>query len=227
MTGSNSPDRLSAMDEIKTLTPEEFFNGALFRNVKKMPALFVIDRVKHMGTEEINPAAAWVFTEPAKVTAKKDGTGVTVTEDGEVFVRRSVKAGKKAPAGFRLAEHDDFTGHSFGMEPVEQSGFAKMFREAMTHHDGQLEPGTYELVGPKINGNPEKLAHHTLLRHGDDEITEIPDLRTINPADAFEILKKIFTDFLERGIEGVVWAGADNKRVKLRTKDFFGDPNRW
>lgn len=215
------------MDEIKNLVPDEFFNNALFRNVKKMPALFVIDRVKHIGTEEINPAAAWVFSEPSKVTAKKDGTGVTVTGRGEVFVRRSVKAGKKAPPGFILAEHDDFTGHSFGMEPVAQSGFAKMFHEALAHHDGPLETGTYELCGPKLNGNPENLPRHTLLRHGDDEVTEIPDLRTVNPDDAFEILKKIFADFLARGIEGVVWAGTDNKRVKLRTKDFFGDPNRW
>lgn len=215
------------MDEIKTLTPKEFFNGALFRNVKKMPALFVIDRVKRLAIDEINPISAWVFSEPSVITAKKDGTGVTVTEDGEHFVRRSVKAGKKAPPGFRLAEHDPFTGHSFGMEPVEQSGFAKMFHEALVCHDGPLEPGTYELVGPKINGNPEKLERHTLLRHGDEEIFEVPDLRTINPEDAFEILKKIFADFRMRGIEGVVWAGADNKRVKLRTNDFFGDPNRW
>lgn len=214
------------MDEIKNLVPEEFFNNALFRNVKKMPALFVIDRIKHVGTTEINPKAAWVFNEPAKATAKKDGTSITVTGNGDVFARRSVKAGKKAPAGFILAEHDDFTGHSFGIEPVEQSGFAKMFKEALAHHDGPLEPGTYELVGPKINGNPEKLDRHTLLRHGDEEMTEIPDLRKINPDDAFEILKKIFEGFKDRGIEGVVWAGADNKRVKLRTKDFFGDPQR-
>lgn len=205
---------------------DPLFTQEPFRNVQKMPALFVIDRARHIATREINPAAAWIFTEPARATIKRDGTSITVTDDGKVFARRAVKKGKNAPAGFRLAEVDPITGHAFGVEPVEQSGFYKMFQEAVEPFYTPLTPGTFELVGPKINGNPENMPSHILLRHGAETAVEIPDMRNVRPEDAFDLLHEIFTDFKERGIEGVVWHGADNKRAKLRVKDFFGDPNR-
>jgi hypothetical protein len=215
------------IDELDTRnTTDDLLNGPIFRNVKKMPALFVIDRLKHIGTDVLNDAATWIFNEPSTVTVKRDGTGIAVADDGRIFARRSVRKGKKAPEGFVLAELDPFTGHAFGSEPIETSGFIKMFREAVENLEEPLTPGTFELTGPKINGNPEGLARHALFRHGVEVITDIPDMRTVDPDNAFEILKNIFTDFKKRGIEGVVWAGADNKRVKLRVYDFFGDPNR-
>lgn len=211
----------------KVATPKEeagFVHDGKYRNVKKMPALFVIDREAHLATTELNEKATWIFDEPSRATLKKDGTSVTVTEDGKIYARRSVKKGKKAPPGFILAEVDPYTGHSFGLEPVEQSGFAKMFTEAA---DGQkLEPGTYELCGPKINGNPESLTAPRLMSHGSEEATEIPDMRTMPKEQAFETLKGIFADYKSRGIEGVVWWGENGKRTKLRVYDFFGDPHR-
>lgn len=203
---------------------DTFVHDEQYRNVKKMPALFVIDREAHIATTDINEPAAWIFDEPARATIKRDGTSVTVSEDGTIYARRMVRRGKKAPAGFIPAETDSYTGNTFGLEPVEQSGFAKMFKEASA---GQtLTPGTYELCGPKINGNPEGLTSHKLLSHGDDAAVEIPDMRTVPREEAFEKLKSIFEDYKERGIEGVVWWGADGKRTKLRVKDFFGDPHR-
>lgn len=218
--------------EIMTVIEEEnrserngdFIHDEKFRNVKKMPALFVIDRIKHQATTEINEAASWIFTEPSRATIKRDGTSITVTDDGQILARRSVRKGKKAPQGFILAEIDSFTGHSFGLEPMEQSGFAKMFAQASAGET--LAPGTYELCGPKINGNPENLTEPKLLLHGSDEATEIPDMTKMDRNDAFETLKTIFLDYHERGIEGVVWWGSHGKRTKLRVKDFFGDPNR-
>jgi hypothetical protein len=203
---------------------DTFVHDEQYRNVKKMPALFVIDREAHVATTDINESAAWIFDEPARPTIKRDGTSVTVSEDGTIYARRMVRRGRKAPAGFIPAETDSYTGNTFGLEPVEQSGFAKMFKEASA---GQtLAPGTYELCGPKINGNPESLTSHKLLSHGDDAAVEIPDMRTIPREEAFETLKGIFAGYKKRGIEGVVWWGADGKRTKLRVKDFFGDPQR-
>lgn len=201
-----------------------FVHAPEFRNVKKMPALFSIDREAHVATENINPNAAWIFEEPSKATLKKDGTSITVNERGEFYARRMVKKGKKAPEGFIPAETDAYTGHTFGLEPIEQSGFAKMFRQAA---EGKvLSPGTYKLCGPKINGNPEGLEAPALMQHGEEEASEIPDMRTMPKEEAFSQLKAIFADYKNRGIEGVVWWGADGKRAKLRVKDFFGDPNR-
>lgn len=206
---------------------DPLFESGLFRNTRKMTALFEIDRVKHVGTDVVNEKSAWVFTEPAVATVKRDGTGVLVTAEGEVLVRRSVKKGKRVPEGFRLAEVDAFTGHMFGVEPVAQSGFKAMMEEALPKTGQLLEPGTYELCGPKINGNPERLDAHVLIRHGAEVLPAVPDMRTVAPDDAFELLKVLFKDLQADGVEGVVWWGADDKRVKLRVKDFFGDANRW
>lgn len=206
---------------------DPLFESGLFRNTRKMTALFEIDRVKHVGTDVVNEKSAWVFTEPAVATVKRDGTGVLVTDSGEVLVRRSVKKGKRVPEGFRLAEVDAFTGHMFGVEPVAQSGFKAMMEEALPKTGQLLEPGTYELCGPKINGNPERLDAHVLIRHGAEVLPAVPDMRTVAPDDAFELLKVLFKDLQADGVEGVVWWGTDDKRVKLRVKDFFGDANRW
>jgi hypothetical protein len=215
------------MKTIETAAPEidPMFKSGLFRNTRKMTALFEIDRVNHVGTDVVNEKSAWVFTEPTVATVKRDGTGVVITEDNEVLVRRSVKKGKRVPEGFRLAEVDAFTGHMFGVEPVAQSGFKALMEEALL--DASFWPGTYELCGPKINGNPEGLDEHVLIRHGAEVLPVIPDMRTVDPGDAHILLKPIFADLKERGVEGVVWWGTDDKRVKLRAKDFFGDTNRW
>ena len=211
------------------ITPnvDPMFKSGLFRNTRKMTALFEIDRVNHVGTDVINDKSAWVFTEPAVATVKRDGTGVLITTEGEILVRRSVKKGKRIPQGFRLAETDPFTGHMFGVEPMEQSGFKAMLQEALPATGKTLEPGTYELCGPKVNGNPEGFDTHVLIRHGAEVLPVIPNMQTVNPAEAFVLLKEIFTELKEQGVEGVVWWGADDKRVKLRVKDFFGDTNRW
>lgn len=213
--------------EVAKPTIDPLFESGLFRNTRKMTALFEIDRANHIGTDVVNEKSAWVFTEPAVATVKRDGTGVLVSPEGEILIRRSVKKGKRVPDGFRLAEIDPFTGHMFGVEPVAQSGFKKMMEEAMLSVGVGLKPGTYELCGPKINGNPEGFNKHMLIRHGSEELATIPDMRTVAPDDAYPLLKELFVGFKARGVEGVVWWGADDKRVKLRAKDFFGDENRW
>lgn len=48
-------------------------------------------------------------------------------------------------------------------------------------------------------------------------------MRNIDPNEAYEILEPLFAQFKKDNIEGIVWAGADGKRVKLRVADFFGD----
>lgn len=215
-----------AAAEQECAASENFLETEKYRNVKKMPALFVIDRTIHKATDAVNEKGAWVFEEPSTVTIKRDGTGITVTEDGKVYARRTVKKGRPVPPGFLLAELDTFTGHQFGLEPIEQSGFHKIFKEAAEGFDGNIPAGTYELLGPKLAGNPENLDKHLLAPHGTEEATEIPDMRNIPREQAYEILKPIFAGYKERGIEGVVWWGADGKRTKLRVYDYWGDPNR-
>lgn len=197
-----------------------------FRNTKKMTALFVIDRVNHIAINEINEKSEWIFHEEATATIKADGTGILIDENNKAFARRSVKKGKKAPENYVEFEVDSFTGHSFGIEPIDQSGFKKFFYEALDNFEGDLEPGTYELIGPKINKRYTDLDKHVLVKHGSEVAITIPDMRNVEPDEAYETLEPLFAQFKKDNIEGIVWAGAEGKRVKLRVTDFFGDDSR-
>ena len=72
--------------------------------------------------------------------------------------------------------------------------------------------GTYELIGPKINGNPEALEKHALVRHGLN--LEVP-LHGTNPTP--ETLIGICRDY---GWEGVVWHHPDGHMAKLKVRDY-------
>lgn len=71
-----------------------------------------------------------------------------------------------------------------------------------------FQDGTYECCGPKINGNPENLPDHILIKHG-AEILDVP--RT----------KKGIHEFLKNNnIEGIVFAHPDGRMCKIRRADF-------
>lgn len=87
---------------------------------------------------------------------------------------------------------------------------------------------TFELIGPKINGNPEKVTADELRIHGQEKATGFPSIQDILDSDEpFEVLKPIFADFRAKHIEGIVFwiADADGSliepRFKVRCKDFF------
>lgn len=87
----------------------------------------------------------------------------------------------------------------------------KCHREAFIAAGGSssLADGTYELIGPKVQGNPEQWPDHRLVKHGCITLDDAP--RT------FEGL----CDYLSSGrIEGVVWHHTDGRMVKIKGKDF-------
>jgi hypothetical protein len=81
-----------------------------------------------------------------------------------------------------------------------------MHREARV---GCLTNGTYELCGPKIGKNPERLIGYVLIPHGDASF-EISD-RT------YEGIRK---SLVGMPIEGLVFWHPDGRRAKIRRKDF-------
>jgi hypothetical protein len=200
--------------------------------VRKIPTLFVRDPAdrRHV-TREVAPGCEWVLAGEGVPTRKYDGTCVLVYldrghRDGpkrRVFVRREVKVGHPVPDGFwgGPIDHDPLTGNQVGWVPYESSGFARFIDEAMVGWDsvfavdagearlaGHVGP-TYELCGPKINGNPEGFARHTLVRHG---VTRLDDC----PRD-FDGLR----DWLAaHDFEGVVWHHPDGRMAKLKRRDF-------
>lgn len=176
--------------------------------MRKIPTLFVRDPDdrKHV-LNEVTPGCEWVLAGEGVATRKYDGTCCMF--DGEDWwARREVKAGKEPPPNFVQMEHDETTGKTVGWEPAEQSGFAKFITEAIR---GDEEPGTYELIGPKVNGNPERVSEHVLIPHGKATISLAYPL-------TFEGLRERFTTDWPH--EGIVWHHPDGRMVKLKVRDF-------
>lgn len=181
--------------------------------MRKIPTLFQRDpdNRAHV-TREVNSEAAWVIEGEGRATRKYDGTCVMLDEDGQWWARREVKPGKKPPPRWVQVAHDEVTGKSMGWEPVEQSAFAKLHAEVMHNaliDKDDLDPGTYELVGPKVNGNPERFDGHRLVPHGQFELD--------SPGRTYDELES----WLQvHDYEGIVWHHPDGRMAKLKRRDF-------
>lgn len=167
---------------------------------------------------EIVPGAEWVVAGEGVATRKFDGTCCMV-RGGKLFKRYDAKKGRTPPHGFGpVQEPDRVTGRQPGWISVGDGPEDKWFMEAWnrtgdpdraTGVDCGLPDGTYELCGPKVQGNPEGCAVHFLIPHG---IEQLPDC----PRD-FEGLRQ----YLMGGrIEGVVWHHPDGRMAKIKGKDF-------
>lgn len=193
--------------------------------MKKIPMLLNMkfdDKGNRVITNEINPKAEFLFAaENVIATIKKDGTAAMLTEDGAWMMRRAVNKGKKEPEDFLLAEEDANTGKKFGWEPMENSAFRKFMIKAI-ENGSDFKPGTFELVGPKINGNPEGVDKEMLLRHGAHHADGFPTIHEIaeHKDDLIGFLTPFFEEFDRDGVEGIVFWADGVPAVKIRVKDF-------
>jgi hypothetical protein len=129
-----------------------------------------------------------------------------MVRDGKLFKRRELKGGKQAPEGFELADSDAVTGKVVGWMPVTDAPEDKYHAAAFRP---DLQDGTYELLGPSIQGNPEGYEDHRLLRHAAAEVLDAP--RT------FDGLRDWMAG---KDIEGLVWHHPDGRMAKLKLRDF-------
>jgi hypothetical protein len=158
---------------------------------------------------EVVPGAEWVLAGEGIATRKFDGTCCMV-RDGTLYKRYDAKAGKTPPAGFDPAQDPDpSTGHWPGWLPVGNGPDDRWHRDAAFNLDA-LPDGTYELCGPKVQGNPEGFDKHVLVPHGKAVLELCP--RT------FDTLREYLRDTT---IEGIVWHHTDGRMVKIKRKDFF------
>ncbi len=161
--------------------------------------------------DEVVPGAEWVLAGEGVATRKLDGTCCMI-RDGKLFKRYELKAGKMPPPNFEPAnEVDDNTGKQQGWVPVGSGPDDQYHRESM-HNSPGLADGTYELIGPKIQGNPEGFPVHTLVAHSDPGLV-MDDA----PARTFDAIR----DYLSSAPhEGIVWHHDDGRMVKIKRKDF-------
>ena len=179
--------------------------------MKKIPTIFKRGE-DHKVIPEPHPDCLWVFEGEGVATRKYDGTCVAIIE-GKYYKRREVKKGKNPPPDFIEVDYDPITGKRFGWVPVNFDDPADRYHvEAFNRlaEEGKIEDGTYELCGPKIQGNPENFPYHVLIKHSEAEV--FPDC----PRD-YEGLKEWLAD---KDIEGIVFHHPDGRMAKIKKRDF-------
>lgn len=198
--------------------------------MQKVKTVFVINREDgSIATPVPMESSKWVLEGEGVATVKFDGTSVLVRE-GRLFKRMDRKLTKQfgqkfrktrnmvlelhmfkeAPEGWEPCEPepDKKTGHWPGWVPVSEDKPEDKWHIEAFKSSGQLENGTYELVGPKIQANPYGLETHELWKHG-STVVEVP--RT------FEGIR----EWLEANDgEGLVFHHPDGRMSKVRRKDF-------
>jgi len=178
--------------------------------MQKIPTLFLRDPGKNLKylLDEVNPLCLWVLEGEGVATRKYDGTCCLI-KDGHFYKRREVKDPKPLPSNFIVCQFDPITKKHFGWVPVTGAAEDKFHREAINHQPN-LADGTYELIGPKVQGNPEAVESHVLVSHADAEVLE-------NAPRSFEGLQNYLRDF---PYEGIVWHHPDGRMAKIKRKDF-------
>jgi len=196
--------------------------------MKKIPTLFRRDPANRATViPEVTPGCEWVLAGEGVATRKYDGTAVLI-RDLIMYKRREAPFGRPLPPGFVLADTDDNTGKRVGWVPVDPSSpedrwHVEAFTRPLARFSDSdpavpvVEPiswpdGTYELVGPKVQGNPENFPSHTLIRHADAPVFPTAP-RDYGGLYAF-LTDPSFTH------EGLVWHHPDGRMAKLKHRDF-------
>ena len=213
--------------------------------MKKISTLFVVDySVNPDGeiTDKVRPENQWVYDELDVVATRKwDGTACAII-GGELYKRYDVKPTKKAfkdrakkmkyliPYNWVLDDFNTIPEHAIPCQDADMitghwphwvkcdrnNPQDKYFWEGYdTTSKGlwlKLEDATYELIGEKVGTNPENIKGHLLIQHG---VAKIDLLMSFS----FEDIKTYLSN-LNNNIEGIVFYGSDDKKCKIRKKDF-------
>lgn len=181
--------------------------------MKKIPTMFDRDwnGDKSRVVNAPHKDCGWVFDGEGWATIKIDGTSCMV-RDGKLYKRRELREKDlDDPADFELVMHDGETGRRVGWVPVGDGPEDRYHREAFA--DGPHGDGTYELIGPKVQGNPENVDRHMLIPHGEGRAGVLDP----QPPRDFDGLRAWLTG---RDLEGIVWHHTDGRMAKIKLRDF-------
>lgn len=177
--------------------------------MKKIPTLFERDWEgdRSLVTPKVHPNCEWVLAGEGVATRKLDGTCCLIRA-GKLYKRRELRQGETAPPLFERADFDEETGKTIGWVPCGV-GAEDKWHMAAFEKEPDLPDGTYELIGPKVQGNPEGWPGHQLILHGSIIEDNVP--RT------FEGLRNWLSI---QPIEGIVFHHPDGRRAKIKARDF-------
>lgn len=186
----------------------------------RIPTLFRRDPAdRRFVLPEIEPGAEWVVAGEGVATRKYDGVCVAYLPELDPTVRPAVAGaldGWWAQAKVRPgAEPPHFveveveaSGVRVGWEPAEGTRLAGPLAQAVAAMPGPPEPGTYELIGPKIGRDPEKVGRHVVIEHARADVVDAPR--------DYEGLRRWLH---AHPYEGVVWRHPDGRMVKVKRRD--------
>ena len=183
----------------------------------KMPCLFVREfhgRDSFTITEEVTSGCEWVLADEGTASRKRDGTAC-MFKGGQLFKRYDAKRDRRTgeykmppPGAIPCSDPDPVTGHWPHWTLIGPHDY--WHAEAFARQAAELVDGaTYELCGPKLQGNPEHCSWHVLFRHGEEVY---PD-----PPRTFESIRCLLD---LHPIEGLVYAHPDGRCAKIRRADF-------
>ena len=151
----------------------------------------------------IEQGAEWVYGGEGIATQKLDGTACFI-KDGIYYKRLNLREGRTAEGWIHWSlDPEQKSGH--GWVPVGGGNEDNLHREASIEG---LEDGTYELLGPTIQKNPEGEDKTILEKHG---------ARIIDCPREYIPLKEWLVG---KDIEGIVWHHEDGRMVKIKKSDF-------
>ena len=178
--------------------------------MQSIPTLFVrTDRGR--ATKEINPDALWgVDPGDGYATEKRDGTACLVKE-GVLYRRYRLKESDEAPTDWIHWNFNRPQPSGHGWLPVTAGRPEDRYHlEAWSVSDHGVQPdSTYELIGPKVQGNPYGLRVHILKGH-------FGSLNPQPPRDFYGIERYLTIHY----IEGIVWHRHNGEMVKIKRRDF-------
>jgi len=161
---------------------------------------------------EIAPENKWVIDGEGIPTRKFDGTAAAII-NSELYKRYDVKKGKQVPLNaIPCQEADEITGHHPHWIKCDRNNPDDKWHFIGYDSLKNKEDGTYELCGDKVQGNPEHIIGHILIKHG-IEILSITDF-------SFDGIKKFLCNH-KFDIEGIVFHHKhDGRMCKIRKSDF-------
>lgn len=191
--------------------------------MKKIPTLFKRNFENHHVSsisEEVTEGMEGILDGEGTATVKWDGTCVMV-KNGMLYKRYDAKHGKTPPEGaIPCCNPDPVTGHwphwvACDLAKSEDKWLCEAYLRAqdnMMRLERRVEDGTYEIIGPKFQGNPYNLNENIMLPHGSEPI---PELNC--GARSFEQIR----DYLEtHNIEGIVFWDMGSPVCKIKRSDF-------
>jgi hypothetical protein len=188
--------------------------------MKKIPTIFKREEVEQGRGSLVlpewvdDPDVTLVREGKARATVKLDGTSC-LWDGTRLFKRREVRPGHKEPREF--VQVDFFNEKRISWVPVDPEDPSDRWHVEALEGCLGIEPGTYELIGPKVGSAYRDCPNHrhALVLHGDENAPDFP----AGPL-TFEVIR----GYLQSAdpMEGIVWWALPDGRplAKIKRKDF-------